>query len=95
MGSTKYTVALTKGFKQDMKLIERRGYDTTLLLIVVDLLAKGEPLPEEYKDHSLSGKWKGHRECHIKPDWLLVYKVLNNTLVLSLVRTGTHSDIGL
>lgn len=64
-----------------------------LLEQVVDFLAKGDMLPEKYKDHALSGDYLGFRECHITPDWLLVYAVKNETLVLTLSRTGTHSDL--
>ncbi len=64
-----------------------------LLEQVVDFLAKGEILPEKYKDHALSGDYLGFRECHITPDWLLVYAIKNETLVLTLSRTGTHSDL--
>lgn len=65
----------------------------TLLETVVELLLDGQTLPEKYKDHQLTGNWKGYRECHIEPDWLLVYKIYESKLILSLVRTGTHSDL--
>ena len=60
---------------------------------VVALLAMGEPLPEKNRDHDLSGDWVGHRECHIQPDWLLIYRIEDDVLVLTLARTGTHSDL--
>ncbi|CDX03942.1 Plasmid stabilisation system protein [Desulfitobacterium hafniense] len=60
---------------------------------IIRLLANGEPLPETNRDHALSGNWIGHRECHVQSDWLLVYRVDNNILVLTLARTGTHSDL--
>ena len=80
-------------FKKDFKLVVKRGYDTKLFEDVVKLLREQNPLPERYSDHSLSGKYVGHRECHITPDWLLIYKIENDILTLSLTRTGTHSDL--
>ena len=65
----------------------------TLLETVVELLLDGQTLPEKYRDHQLTGNWKGYREFHIEPDWLLVYKIYESKLILSLVRTGTHSDL--
>lgn len=82
-----------KLFKKDLKRIMRRGYNIELLKKVVDLLAKQELLPEKYKDHNLSGDYIGYRECHITPDWLLVYQIRENELILVLTRTGTHSDL--
>lgn len=61
---------------------------------VVDILLTGESLPEKNKDHALSGNWKGYRECHILPDWLLVYEIIEDRLILSLTATGSHSDLG-
>lgn len=89
----KYTVKITSKFKKDYKLIKKRGMNTELLDKVIGMLAKGEQLPEKYYDHNLSGNWKGHRECHILPDWLLVYYYENDILVLTLSRTGSHSDL--
>ncbi len=80
-------------FKKDLKLAIRRGYKIELLEAVVNSLAAGEILDPKYKDHELSGDLKGFRECHITPDWLLVYQVVKNELVLYLFRTGTHSDL--
>ena len=60
---------------------------------VMKILAKGEKLPKKYKDHELKGDYQGHRECHIQPDWLLIYKIENEVLILTLTRTGTHSDL--
>lgn len=87
------TIKYQTSFKKDYKRIKKRGYDTKLLKKAVEILAAGEPLPEEYKDHTLSGNFKGCRECHIAPDWLLVYEIVEKELVLYLMRTGTHSDI--
>lgn len=85
----------TGQFKKDYKLAVKRGCDPDKLSEVVSLLCQEEPLPEAYRDHALvnSKKYKGVRECHIQPDWLLVYKVLHETLILELIRTGAHSDL--
>lgn len=80
-------------FKKDLKLAVKRGYDIKLLENVVNRLANEETLEPKYKDHTLSGDYSGFRECHITPDWLLVYRVINDELVLFLSRTGTHSDL--
>jgi len=88
-----YTIKPTSKFQKDLKLVEKRGYNLSLLAEVVALLAKGEPLPEKYLDHPLKGNYKDCRECHITPDWLLVYRKKEDTLFLYLTRTGTHSDL--
>lgn len=93
MRKTKYVVKLTAQFKKDYKLAMKRGLKIGLLEDVVSVLAMGEPLPERYKDHGLSGNWVGHRECHVLPDWLLIYRIEDDVLVLTLTRTGTHSDL--
>ena len=80
-------------FKKDFKKIKKRGYDISRLEKIVELLANEVPLPEQFKDHNLSGNYNGFRECHIAPDWLLIYEVNNNELVLVLSRTGSHSDL--
>ncbi|WP_443716369.1 type II toxin-antitoxin system YafQ family toxin [Ruminococcus bromii] len=80
-------------FKKDFKRIKKRGYDISRLEKIVGLLANEVPLPEQFKDHNLSGNYNGFRECHIAPDWLLIYQVNNNELVLVLSRTGSHSDL--
>ena len=89
----KYNLVLTSMFKKDLKSIKKRGYDLSLLSDVVDKLAMGLPLPPKYKDHNLIGNYKGCRECHITPDWLLIYEISENELILYLTRTGTHSDL--
>lgn len=89
----KYKLYLTNSFKRDYKKIVKRGYDIKLMETVVDILLTGEALPEKNKDHALSGNWKGYRECHILPDWLLVYEVIEDRLILSLTATGSHSDL--
>ena len=79
--------------KKDLKLMKKRGYDEEKLWAVVDKLAAGVPLPPKNRDHALTGNYLGSRECHIEPDWLLVYEIQNDELVLVLIRTGTHSDL--
>lgn len=86
-------VVWTTQFKRDYKLAMKRGLDITLLDDVIRLLSRGEALPERNRDHALQGRWTGHRECHIQSDWLLVYRVDDDVLVLTLSRTGTHSDL--
>ena len=93
MRKTKYTVKVTTQFKKDYKLALKRRLNVKLLEDVIAVLAMGEALPKKYKDHVLSGDWIGHRECQIQPDWLLVYRIEDNVLVLTLSRTGTHSDL--
>lgn len=90
---TKYEIRNTTQFKKNYKLAKRRGMNITLLKDIVTKLANGEPLNARHKDHPLSGDWIGHRECHVQPDWLLVYRIENDILVLTLSRTGTHSDL--
>ncbi len=89
----KYKLVITSSFKKDYKRLVKRNYDISLLNAVVEKLQNGMRLPENNKDHALTGNWSGYRECHIQPDWLLVYQIVDNTLVLSLVRTGSHSDL--
>ena len=88
-----FQVIWTSKFKKDYKLAIKRGLNIDLLDDAIRILASNQPLPEEYCDHQLSGNWKGFRECHISPDWLLIYKIEKNILVLTLSRTGTHSDL--
>lgn len=80
-------------FKKDYKKIVKRGYDIRLLETVIGLLAEQKPLPEKYRDHNLIGNYSGCRECHITPDWLLIYEINEDELVLYLIRTGSHSDL--
>ncbi len=86
-------VVLSNQFKKDLKLMNKRGVNLELLDNVVNKLANLEKLDEKFCDHALTGKFIGFRECHIKPDWLLVYRINNNELLLFLSRTGTHSDL--
>lgn len=93
MTETKYIVKTTTQFKKDYKLAVKRGLKIELLKDIVATLAMGEKLPEKNKDHALAGNWVGHRECHILPDWLLIYRIEDDVLVLTLARTGSHSDL--
>jgi mRNA interferase YafQ len=88
-----YTAKPTTKFKKDLKRVQRRGYDISLLTNVLIKLAAGETLDAVYNDHPLKGKYVGCRECHITPDWLLIYKISGNALFLFLTRTGTHEDL--
>ncbi len=89
----KYQIEMSTRFKKDYKLAQKRGYNMDLLREVVNILANGEQLPGKYLDHPLSGDYRGSRECHIEPDWLLIYRIEKDLLVLGLTRTGTHSDL--
>lgn len=89
----KYTVKPTTRFQKDLKRVQKRGYDISLLTAIIKLLANGERLPEKNCDHNLSGDYAGCRECHITSDWLLVYEIDNGELILYLTRTGSHSDL--
>lgn len=88
-----YRIRPSTKFQKDLKKVQKRGYDISLLTTVLNILANGESLPSKYKDHNLSGNYKGCRECHITPDWLLIYEILDDELILYLTRTGTHSDL--
>ena len=87
------SIVSSNRFKKDLKLALRRGYKIELLEEVVNKLAGGITLEPKHKDHELSGDYKGLRECHITPDWLLIYQIIDDELVLFLSRTGTHSDL--
>lgn len=86
-------VRYTNQFKKDYKLIKKRGYDIDKLKDVVRLLSQEKPLPTKYKDHYLTGNYKGFKECHIQPDWLLIYTIENDKITLTVSRTGSHSDL--
>jgi len=83
----------TSTFRKDLKIVKKRGYDLSLIEFVIDELLKENTLPQKYKDHVLTGNYRGFRECHISPDWLLIYAVDKDKLVLIVSRTGTHSDL--
>ena len=89
----KYEVKFTNQFKKDVKLAKKQNKDLDKLFDVVNILADGGMLDARYRDHDLSGDYKGTRECHIEPDWLLVYEIRDEVLVLMLYRLGTHSEL--
>ena len=86
-------IVVSNQFKKDLKLAKKRGLDFALLERVVGILVEGKKLPAQYHDHGLSGDYVGFRECHVEPDWLLIYRVDDKLLELFLFRTGTHSDL--
>lgn len=88
-----YELILTRKFKKSLKLAKKRGLDLNLLEKVITSLQNNIPLEEKYRDHELRGKYQGFRECHIAPDWLLIYMKEEDVLVLTLIDTGTHSDL--
>ena len=89
----KYEVQPTTKFKKDLKVCKSRGYDIELIKEIIKKLANGEKLDDKNRDHDLHGDWEGYRECHVQPDWLLIYKYQEDELILYLTRTGTHSDL--
>ena len=89
----KYEIKMKKKYKRNLKLLKKRGKDINLLTDVVFQLANGIQLEPKYNDHKLHGKYSDCRECHIEPDWLLIYKIEDNKLILTLTNTGTHSDL--
>ena len=89
----KYQIRITKKFKKSVKRATKRGKRIQKLKDIVEMLAKGEEISSAYKDHALTGNWIGHRELHIEPNWLLIYKIEENILILELVDTGSHADL--
>ncbi len=89
----KYKIKFTSRFKKDLKQAKKQGKDIEKLFDVIEKIANDETLDEKYRDHSLVGNYKGARECHIEPDFLLIYEKIEEVLVLTLVRTGSHSDL--
>lgn len=87
------TIRYETTFKKDFKRILKRGYNISLMVKVIEMLANEEQLPQKYRDHQLSGDYFDCRECHITPDWLLIYRIVDDELILTLTRTGTHSDL--
>lgn len=88
-----YRVKFTSAYKRAYKKMKKRGLDITLLDEVVDRLRRGEKLAERYRDHALNGNLHGFWECHVKPDWLLIYMIEEDILTLTLVNTGSHADV--
>jgi mRNA interferase YafQ len=89
----KYVILQTTRYKKELKRALKRGHDINLIKAIVLKLANGDPLDAKHKDHSLSGSFAGFRECHITPDWLLIYLIENDIMTLTLTRTGSHSDL--
>ncbi len=89
----KYDIKFTNQFKRDFKLVKKQGKDIEKLYFVIEKLADGITLEEKYRDHSLTGNYKNCRECHIEPDWLLIYEIIDDVLLLVLNRTGSHSEL--
>ena len=88
-----YKIVYTNRMKKDAKLMQKRGKDMNKLIEVLALLAEGNPLPAQYKDHQLSGNLSDFRECHIEPDWLLMYQIYDDILIISATATGSHTDL--
>jgi mRNA interferase YafQ len=91
----KYAVRITSRYKKSLKKMLKRGKDIKKISAVVRMLANGETLPPQFRDHALVGDLVGFRDCHIENDWVLIYKIQNDVLILTLADTGTHSDLGL
>ena len=89
----KYDLQFISQFKKDLKLAKKQNKDLGKLFEVIDILANGETLDAKYKDHSLTGNYRGTRECHVEPDWLLIYEIRGDVLVLMLYRLGSHSEL--
>ena len=88
-----FIVKFTTAYKKSYKRMKKRGLDMSLLNEIIDTLRQGKVLEEKYRDHELKGNLKGFRECHIQPDWLLIYLVDNDILTLMLIDTGSHADL--
>ncbi|MBQ6206686.1 MAG: type II toxin-antitoxin system YafQ family toxin [Oscillospiraceae bacterium] len=88
-----YKIQYTSRMKRDAKRMKRQGKDMSKLVRVLALLSSGNPLPQNYRDHSLSGNLSDFRECHIEPDWLLMYQIYEDTLILSATATGSHAEL--
>lgn len=84
-------VTYTNRFKKDLKLAQKRGFKDIKLKNIITMLCENKELPKQCRPHMLSGKYVGFFECHIEPDWLLIYRITNNAI--ELARTGTHSDL--
>lgn len=89
----KYKIIPTSKFQKDLRRIQKRGYDMSLITNVIKIIASGEEIPSKYREHKLSGNYSSCRECHITPDWLMIYELVEDDLLLYLTRTRTHSDL--
>ena len=92
-GNTLYSIITTNHYRKQVRLVHKQGKNLSKLMEIVALLANGKPLPPKYRDHKLVGNFGGARECHIEPDWLLIYRIDNNNLILELLETGSHSEL--
>jgi len=88
-----FSLKTTKQFDRDMKRIKKRNKDISKLNEAVRLLLSGREMPSKYEDHALTGNWSGYRDCHIEPDWILIYRIDKSELILTATRTGSHSDL--
>ena len=88
-----YKIQFTAKMKRDVKRMEKRGKNISKLTSVLSVLASGNSLPINHRDHQLSGYMSDFRECHIEPDWLLVYRIEKDVLILTAIETGTHADL--
>ena len=89
----KYDIQFTSRFKKDIRIAKKQGKDLDKLFSVIEILASGEVLEERFRDHGLTGNYRGTRECHIEPDWLLIYEIVEDALILILNRLGSHSEL--
>ncbi len=89
----KYSIRYSSKFQKDLKCVQKRNYNMSLMSEIIKLLVSGHALPSKYRDHALAGNYRGSRECHIAPDWLLIYEIDEKTHTLYLTRTGSHSDL--
>ena len=89
----KYDIEFTGSFKKDIKRAKKQNKDLDKLFKVIENIANGEKLDEKYRDHALKGKFEGSRKCNVEPDWLLIYEIYDNILMLMLYRVGSHSDL--
>jgi len=92
-GDTLYSIITTNHYRKQVRLAQKQGKDLSKLIEIVKLLANGKPLHQKHRDHKLIGNFGGARECHIEPDWLLIYRIDNNKLILELLETGSHSEL--
>ena len=92
---SKFQIRRTSRFNKDLKRLIKQGKDIDKLTSVVNKLSSGETLEAQYKDHQLGNNWAGFRDCHVEPDWILIYKKQDDTLILTLTRSGSHAELGL
>ena len=88
-----YSIRTTAQFRRDVKRCQRQGKDMSLFKVLNETLIAGQTLPEKYRDHALMGNWRGHRDCHITPDWLLIYRIHADEQEIEYVRMGSHAEL--